>query len=68
MLTAEAIIGAIELANKLASMWKGRAKFADGTVLTQEHIDAAKAKADAPWQSIEEKAKAELDTLNAKNK
>lgn len=66
MLSAELILGAIELAGKLADMWKGKAKFADGTVLTQEHIDAAKAKADKPWQTVEETAAAELAKLDAK--
>lgn len=63
---AELVLASIELAGKLASMWVGRAKFADGTVLTQEHIDAAKAKADKPWQSVEETAQSELDKLNKK--
>ena len=66
MITAELIIAGIELTGKLAAMWKGRAKFADGTTLEQHHIDAAKAKADVPWQSIEDKAKAELDALDKK--
>jgi hypothetical protein len=66
MLTAEAIVGLITLANTIAGMFKGKAKFADGTVLTQEHIDAAKNKADAPWQRIENTAQAELDALDHK--
>lgn len=63
MLTAEMILAGLTLANTIAGMFKGKAKFADGTVLTQEHIDAAKAKADAPWQRIEDRAQAELDKL-----
>jgi len=66
MLSAELILAGLELANKLANMWKGKAKFADGTLLTQEHIDAAKAKADKPWQSVEETAAAELAKLGPK--
>jgi hypothetical protein len=63
MLTAEAIIAAIKLANSLVTMFKGRAKFADGTLLTQEHVDAAWRAADAPFERIEKRAQDELDKL-----
>lgn len=63
---AELILALIEVGGKLAQQWIGRAKFADGTLLTQEHVDAAKKKADAPWQSIEETAAAELAKLPPK--
>jgi len=63
-MTAEMIIAAISLATKLVEMFKGRAKFADGTVLTQEHVDAAWRHADAPFERIADRARAELDKLN----
>lgn len=66
MITAELILASIELIGKIADAYRGRAKFADGTVLTQEHIDAAKAKADKPWQMVEETAQSELDKLGPK--
>lgn len=66
ILTAEAVIALIQLTGKIIEAHKGQAKFADGTVLTQEHIDNAKAKADAPWQRIEDRAQAELDKLDHK--
>jgi hypothetical protein len=66
MLTAEAVLALIDLTGKIITMYKSKAKFADGTVLTQEHIDAAKQKADAPWGRIEDRAQAELDALDKK--
>lgn len=60
ILTAEAVIALIQLTGKIIDSHKGQAKFADGTVLTQEHIDAAKNSADAPWKRIEDTAAAEL--------
>lgn len=70
MVTAELILGLVKLGLPIAASviekWVGRAKFADGSVLTQADIDAAKASADAPWQTIEDTAQAELDKLPKK--
>ena len=67
MLTAEAIIALVGLTNNLITMFRGKAKFADGTVLTEEHIAAAFRAADAPFERIEARAEAELAKLAAKN-
>lgn len=64
MLTAESIIALIGLANSLVQMFKGRAKFTDGTLLTQEHVDAAWRAADAPFERIEHRAEDELAKLS----
>jgi hypothetical protein len=64
LFTAEAVLALIELTSKIVNVYTGRAKFADGTVLTQEQIDAAKLKADLPWQRVEDRAQAELDALD----
>jgi len=61
MITAEAVIAAVQVARKLVDAWRGRAKFVDGTTLEQSHVDAAWAKADAPFERIEDRAKAELE-------
>lgn len=70
MVTAELILGlaklGIPIAASIIEKWVGRAKFADGTVLTKEQVDEAYAKADAPWKSIEDTAQAELDKLGPK--
>jgi len=64
MLSAEMILGAIKLVSTLVNMGVGTAQHADGSTLTQEQVDAAYAKADAPFKRIEDRSQAELDKLN----
>jgi hypothetical protein len=63
-MTAEMIISLISLAKTLIEKYKGRAKFADGSLLEQSHVDAAWAGSDAPFERIEDRAAAELRKLD----
>lgn len=63
LLTAETILSLAKISVELIAAFKGKAKFADGTVLDESHVAAVFSKADLPWARIEDRAKAELAKL-----